>query len=264
MMPENRANAGAGRTAVVAPSARGVTLVDVLVSISVIGLLIGLMVPAISSVRDVTTRTLCSSNIRQLGLGVVMYADDYNGRMPSTAYVPVGVENTLDAETVILRRDSMSPIPPSHHGSVATIGIGHSKWDGIGLLFRANYLDAAGVFYCPAHEGESTLENYRLAWSESDLELVGNYQFRGLGPDGSPFLYRVEPRNAAILTDAFRTADERNHSDGANVLHADLRVTWFPGAPELPTHQDTLHASRQGREIWRTFDSGGPGDSTSP
>lgn len=244
---------------------RGVTLVDVLVSISVISLLIGLMVPVIASVRDVANRTVCSSNVRQIGLGVVMYADQHNGRMPPTAYVPVGADSTLDTETVILRRSSASPVPPTVRGGGASaITMGQSAWDGIGILFRTGYLDAAGVFYCPSHEGEATLENYREAWSSPSLELVGNYQFRGLGPDGSPYLYRVEPRNAAILSDAFRSIEELNHEDGANVLHADLRVTWFDSVPVLPEESDSISASRKGREIWRTYDGGGPTDTPTP
>jgi prepilin-type N-terminal cleavage/methylation domain-containing protein/prepilin-type processing-associated H-X9-DG protein len=60
----------------------GFTLIELLVSVSMIGLLAGLLVPAIMQTRAATRRTVCQSNLRQWALAVRMYADTHHGRLP--------------------------------------------------------------------------------------------------------------------------------------------------------------------------------------
>ena len=54
------------------------SLIELLVSIAVIGLLLGLMLPALSSARAAGRQVVCSSNQRQLSLAWMLYAGDYN------------------------------------------------------------------------------------------------------------------------------------------------------------------------------------------
>src|ERR1041384_2854087 len=61
---------------------RAFTLVDVLVSVAVIGILIGLLMPGLARVNSQSRRVVCSSNLRQIGLGLAMYASDYRGLLP--------------------------------------------------------------------------------------------------------------------------------------------------------------------------------------
>jgi len=65
---------------------RGFTLVELLVVISIIGLLIGLSVPALSKARENARRTKCLSNVRQLRIALQMYADSHDGRVPPRDY----------------------------------------------------------------------------------------------------------------------------------------------------------------------------------
>ncbi|MCQ6498005.1 type II secretion system protein, partial [Vibrio parahaemolyticus] len=51
----------------------GFTIIDVLVSIAVIAVLISILMPSLSLVRETTRRLVCSSNIRQHGMGLAMY-----------------------------------------------------------------------------------------------------------------------------------------------------------------------------------------------
>ena len=57
---------------------RAFTLVELLVVISIIGLLIGIMVPAMAKARKSAARTMCAANLRQVGLAVTAYLNETN------------------------------------------------------------------------------------------------------------------------------------------------------------------------------------------
>lgn len=57
------------------------SLVELLTVIAIIGVLIGLLLPAIQSVRESARRTLCSNRLRQVGLGLQNYHSSF-GRFP--------------------------------------------------------------------------------------------------------------------------------------------------------------------------------------
>ena len=65
---------------------RGFTLIEILVVISIISLLIGISVPALSRARENAKRAKCLSNVRQLGIALQMYADSHGGHVPPRDY----------------------------------------------------------------------------------------------------------------------------------------------------------------------------------
>ncbi len=63
----------------------GFTLVELLVVISIIGLLMGLLLPALNKARQQAKKVVCVSNMRQMGIALNAYLMDSDNRLPSSS-----------------------------------------------------------------------------------------------------------------------------------------------------------------------------------
>lgn len=65
------------------PTRRGFTLIELLVVIAIIAILAAILFPAFARARENARRTSCLSNLKQIGIGIMQYTQDYDERYPT-------------------------------------------------------------------------------------------------------------------------------------------------------------------------------------
>lgn len=216
--------------------ARAFSLIDMLVSIAVMGVLISILLPSLTHAQEAARRVKCASNTRQIGLSIQAYAYEHQDLLPpllnaqssssstsriasggpvaQAAYRPEGMNHWSNDSMYVRWATSSAP----------TTGRSTSVWDGIGLLFTRDFLDVPEVVYCPSHHGRHSFEAYAAAWSTGEGTIASNYQYRM--PRESRHLSTLSPR-ISFLADGLQTRTDYNHVRGNNFLRADLAVLWY-------------------------------------
>lgn len=179
----------------------GFTLIELLVVVAIIAILAGMLFPVFARARDTARQTVCISNLRQLGVSIKLYGDDYDDRFPlavdftdqplsATAWAPSGIPNAV--ANVARLENTDDPID------------GDSNGGRIDHILRP-YVKDENVFRCPgdtgfggiayaAYQGPFILYNLEPIvplWQETRY-----YSARNKRPKtywgGTSYLYRTE------------------------------------------------------------------------
>lgn len=144
------------------PSARrrfdGFTLIELLVVIAIISLLAAIIFPVFATVRGKARQTACLSNLKQIGLGTQMYAQDYDGLLPyardaSDVFVP----EMWQAQSPACR-DEMEKVGTLHALPTAAAATQRDA-DRFAVGILDPYLKSKEIWKCAGDTGFDVLDN---------------------------------------------------------------------------------------------------------
>jgi prepilin-type N-terminal cleavage/methylation domain-containing protein len=217
----------------------GFTLVELLVVIGIIALLISILMPALSAAKERANRIKCSANLRSIGQGLLLYANDNKGIYPRTVVGP----STSAGYTAFTNAAAVDPFGTG--GPLA-----NDVTAALFLLVRNADINPE-VFICPSSNQEKDTLGNKPANQRSNFTSEKNlsysytnpyaaeaaiglgYKLNGNTPGDFVIAADRNDGEALITVSSNSAASEqrkinsRNHDqDGQNALFNDGHVEW--------------------------------------
>ena len=211
---------------------RGFTLIELLVVIAIIAILAAILFPVFARAREKSRQTACLSNVKQIMLGVLMYAQDYDEVLPP-ADSWYALDNRLPGLDITYWHEGVQPyvanwqvfVCPSQKAGNPEANLPGYGWNYQEFGYRNTTSHAFSTYPRTAlGEVERPAESIVLGDSEDTAAR---------GSSGSRYLYR---RHELYLP--------ARHNGGGNMAKLDGHAKWYSQS-ELPKSVAGVAAPRR-------------------
>ena len=215
---------------------RGFTLIELLVVVAIIAIIAAILFPVFAQVRDKARQAGCLSNCRQIGLGLMMYAQDYDEILPEAWG---GWPQTIWAHNIQPYVKNLAvwtcPSRPNQRweGGInnrpGTGGYGKEADRRLGYGLNTTWTDEKDGLGCPAHCGLGRAPT-PMSQIAAPAEFIIAADSRAYEPKtyGDAYSDTVQVQYYAKGKQLWLPAEpEFRHNEGAVVIFGDGHAKWY-------------------------------------
>lgn len=209
-----------------APRRLGFTLIELLVVIGIIGMLLGILLPAVEKAREKAYVLDCASHLNQIGVALLIYSNDNKGAYPRTIYDPAAA---LRAGTNAAASNPFATGGPLANDETAPLFLLLRQQRNLMRCFLEPYTDELESIPDPAPD-YGVRSNFTDYTKNLSYSYANPYPSAAAKEAGYRLTNKINP-GFALMADLNpgkgAGKNSRNHEGrGQNVLFADNHVEW--------------------------------------